>query len=230
MSQKNSKIEDQNLEGIESTLTRTEQFIEDNQKTLTYVTLGILIVVLFYLGFQRFYIAPKDAEAQTSMFVAEQYFERDSFNLALNGDGNNWGFIDIISDYKFTKAANLALYYAGISSLNLGEFDDAIKYLKKFKSDDLIVSAVALGAIGDAYVELGDNAKAVTYYEKAAAKNPNDFSSPLYLNKAAQLYELDAKFDKALKLYELIKEEYPKSQEARNAEKNITKAKLELGK
>lgn len=229
MSKKDIK-EESNLEGVENVLTNTEQFIEDNQKTLTYIVGVIVLVVSAYLGFQKFYIAPLETEAQSSMFVAEQYFQKDSFNLAINGDGNNWGFLDIISDYGMTKSANLAKYYTGISYLHLGEYNEAINYLKKFSSDDLMVSTVAIGAIGDAYAELDDYGKAISQYEKAAANNPNDFTTPVYLSKAALLYEQEGNYKKAIAIYEDLKANYANSQEGRNADKYIARAKLELEK
>ncbi len=228
MSKKNTTEQNHNFEGFEGALTKSEQFIEDNQKTLTYVALGALIIVSLYLSIQKFYIEPQNKEAQNNMFVAEQYFQRDSFNLALNGDGNYFGFTDIINEYKFTKSANLAKYYAGICNLHLGEYEDAISYLKKFKSSDLMVGSVANGAIGDAYLELGNPDKALTYYKKAALDKTNDFSSPIYLNKAAQVYESKGDFKEALALYEKIKTDYPKSQEGRNIDKFIARAKIQL--
>jgi tetratricopeptide (TPR) repeat protein len=229
MSKKNIKQED-NLQEFESALTKTEQFIEDNQKILSFIVLGALIVVSGYLAFQKFIVAPKETEAQSNMFVAEQYFQKDSFNLALNGDGNYFGFIDIIDEYSVTKAANLAKYYAGISYLHIGDYDEAINYLKKFSTDDMMVGSVAKGAIGDAYTELGENTKAISFYESAANDAPNNFSTPIYLNKAALLYVAEGKYKKAIALYEQIKADYPQSQEGRAAEKMIAKAKLDSEK
>lgn len=228
MSKQKNIEQDQNLEGFESALTKSEQFIEDNQKTLTYVALGALIVVSLYLSFNKFIIEPKQQEANQNMFVAEQYFARDSFNLALNGDGNYFGFLDIISDFKMTKASNLSKYYAGVCYLNLGEYEEAINYLKKFNTKDIVIKSVATGAIGDAYAELGELSSAISYYEKAATNNPNNFSSPIYLSKAAQLHETEGNFKKALSLYEQIKADYPKSQEGRNIDKLIARAKIQL--
>jgi tetratricopeptide (TPR) repeat protein len=162
------------------------------------------------------------------MFVAEQYFQRDSFNLALNGDGNYFGFLDIISDYKMTKSSNLAKYYAGVCYLHLGDYEEAISYLKKFSTSDIMISSIKNGAIGDAYVELGEYKQAVSYYEKAANSNANEFSTPIYLNKAGQLLEDEGDFKKALDLYETIKADYPKSAEGRNIEKVIARAKLKM--
>jgi tetratricopeptide (TPR) repeat protein len=227
---KNEKAQHDNLVDVEVALTRSEQFIEDNQKIITYTAGGILLVVALFLSIQKFYLKPQNVEAISAMFVAEQYFQKDSFNLALNGDGNYLGFNDIISDYKFTKAANLAHYYAGISYLHLGEYDEAISQLKKFSSKDRIVGPVALGAIGDAYVELGDVSKGASYYEKAASKSKNDFTSPVYLTKAAQAYEEIGKYQKALDLYNQVKENFPKSQEARQVDKYIARATIEAEK
>lgn len=117
MAKKKTK-EDDNLQELESALTRTEQFIEDNQKPIIYTVGVIVLIVVAYLGFNKFYLQPKQEEALSQMFMAENYFEKDSFNLAINGDGNYLGFLDIIDDYGITKSANLAKYYTGISYLN----------------------------------------------------------------------------------------------------------------
>lgn len=228
MSKKNNNTQDDNLEGFEGALTKSEQFVEDNQKTLTYIALGAIIIVSLYMSFQKFYIEPQENDARNNMFVAEQYFQRDSFNLALNGDGNYFGFLDIISDFKMTKASNLSKYYSGICYLQLGDYEEAISYLKSFSSDDMMISSVANGAIGDAYSEMNEYSQAISYYEKAANTNPNNFSTPIYLNKAAQLHEEEGNYTKALSLYEAIKEDYSKSQEGRNVEKLIARTKLKM--
>ena len=156
-----------NLQELESALTKTEQFIEDNQKIISYVVAGLILVVAVFLGFKKFYVQPQEKEANSQMFMAENYFEKDSFNLAINGDGNYLGFLDIIDDYGITKAANRAKYYAGISYLHLGQYEEALDYLNDFKSDDLLLAPVAEGAKGDAYLELGDSDKALKQYKKA---------------------------------------------------------------
>jgi tetratricopeptide (TPR) repeat protein len=162
------------------------------------------------------------------MYVAEQYFEKDSFKLALNGDGANYGFIDIIDEYGFTKAANLAHYYAGISLMKTGQFEEAISHLEKFDADDIMVGSVAMGAIGDCYAELKDIEKAASFYMKAGLRKPNEFTSPIFLKKAAFAYEELKNYDKALKAYEKIKKDYPESQEGKVAEKYITALKIKM--
>jgi tetratricopeptide (TPR) repeat protein len=221
---KKKNVQPDSFESVENALSKTEQYIEDNQKSLTIIVAAIVVIVGGYFGYQKFYVNPMENEAQSQMFVAEQYFEKDSFNLALYGDGNYFGFIDIIDEYGVTKAANLANYYAGISYLHLGDYEAAIDYLKGFESDDHIISSMALGAIGDAHSELGELENAISFYIKAANNNSNDFTTPIYLMKAAQVYESLEDFSKALDIYDRVKEEFPRSNEARHIDKYITRA------
>jgi tetratricopeptide (TPR) repeat protein len=215
------------IEGVEGALTRTEQFIEDNQKWIVRVVTGVLAVVAIIIGVKRFYLNPLEEEAHSQMFVAEQYFEVDSFNLALYGDGNYSGFLQIIDDYGITKASNLANYYAGISFLKSGEYEDAIEYLKKFKSKDKMVAPISTGAIGDAYIELGDAETGLDYYLKAAEISDNNFTTPMYLMKAGLVYEELGEFGEALELYEQIKRDYPEYSRSNNIEKYITRSRLQ---
>jgi len=218
-----------NLQELESALTKTEQFVEDNQKVITYIVGAIIVVVGAYLAFHRFYMQPKEKEALSQMFMAENYFEKDSFNLAINGDGNYLGFLDIIDDYGITKSANRAKYYTGISYLHLGQYEEAIDYLKKFKTEDLLLSPVKEGAIGDAMLELGKKEDAIRQYKKAYSETENELTTPVYKMKAAKLLESMNKLDQALKLYEEIKKDYPQSTEGATVDKYISRVKIKIG-
>jgi tetratricopeptide (TPR) repeat protein len=163
--------------------------------------------------------------------MAEQYFERDSFNLALNGDGNYPGFLKVMSEYSGTKAANNAKYYSGVCYMHLQDFDNAIRQLEDFSSDDPMLLPVSTGLIGDAYMEKGMTDKAENYYKKAVSQaEKNTLIAPLYLQKLGVLYEKAQKLQDALTVYERIKSEYPSSNEGRNAEKYIQAVKIKLGK
>ncbi|WP_303918522.1 tol-pal system YbgF family protein [Draconibacterium sediminis] len=227
MAKKNVEQAD-NLQELESALTKTEQFVEDNSKIISYVVGGIIIVVAAYLGFNKFYVQPQEDEAVSQMFMAENYFEKDSFNLAINGDGNYLGFLDIIDDYGITKSANRAKYYTGISYLHLGEYETALDYLNDFKTDDLLLAPVAEGAKGDAYLELGETDNALKQYKKAYSVSDNDLTTPVYMMKAANLLESTNKLEDALALYEDIKAEYPQSSEGTNADRYIARIKTKL--
>ncbi len=217
------------LESIETGLTKSEQFIEKNQKILMYILLGIVAVVALYWAFIKLYKQPREKEAITQMFVAQQNFEIDSFAVALNGYAGYPGFIQIIEDYSGTKAANLANYYCGVCYMNLGDFDSAIEYLKDFKTKDLMLYSTKFGLLGDAYVEKGDLETAADYYLKATSEDySNDFTTPIYLKKLGLVYEKTNKFAEAVKVYEKIYNNHPKSNEARTIEKYLERAKSNL--
>jgi len=226
MSKKNKESAPEQLENVESALSRTEQFIENNQKTITTVVFVILIVVGGYLLFQRYYMTPLEQEAKQQMFRAEQYFAQDSFNLALNGDGNYLGFLDIVDEYGMTKSANLAKYYTGISYLQLGKYDNAIDYLKDFKVDDKIIEPQKYGALGDAYMEKGNLDEAMDYYEKAMNANKNEYSTPYFMEKVAFVHEEKGNYNDAIDLYKKIKRKYPESSQSEQADKNIARLKV----
>jgi tetratricopeptide (TPR) repeat protein len=215
---------DQRLENIEETLTQTEQFIVNNQKLISIVVGAIVVLILGYFGYQRYYLEPKTEEAQAQMYVAQRYFESDSLDRALYGDGNSLGFIDIVDDYGMTAPGNLANYYAGISFLEKGNFEQAIDYLEDFNGKDNIIGPMATGAIGDAYMELGDMEKASAYYLEAANQRDNELTTPMFLLKAGQTNEIMGNYDKAIDIYNRIKDKYPKTQEGRTIDKYLGRA------
>ena len=227
MAKKGNKTDDQFAQ-IEQSLSSTEQFIEKNQKQLTIIVGSIVAVIALVIGYQKLYLAPMEENAQTDMFMAQLYFEKDSFNLALNGDGQYLGFLDIIDDYSLTKAGDLALYYTGLCYLNTGDFESAIEYLKDFSSDDVIFSALALGCIGDAYMELEETDKALRYYKDAANHNENDFTTPRYMFKRAVILEKNGDLEDALALYKKIEENYPLSKVGQEIEKYISRVENAL--
>ncbi len=224
MAKKTTRAEE-NIQAVEEALSKTEQFIEDNQKPILTVIGVLVVIILAYFGFQRFYLQPQEIKAQEQVFMAEKYFEMDSLDLALNGDGIYPGFLDIIDDYKWTKTANLAHYYTGIIYMDKGNFEEAIGYLEGFNGDDEFVEPMAIGAIGDCYLELGEMQKAVDQYLKAANYSTNDITSPAFLMKAAWTYEALGEYNNAVETYERIKTEYSKSQEAREIDKYLAHAR-----
>lgn len=221
-----AKIEG-SLGTIEESLSKSEKFLEKYQKQLTIAAIVVLIVVGLIYAYKKFYIMPQQAEALEQIFKAQQYFEKDSFNLALNGDGDYPGFIQIIDDYGSTNVADGALLYAGISYYKIGDYDNAVDYLKKFSTKDKMLAATAFVNIGDSYTEKGEYKNAAEYYKKAADEN-NKILSPIYLMKLGRVYEELGKWQDAVDAYQQIKNDYKESAEAREIEKFITRAKLHL--
>jgi TolA-binding protein len=214
----------ENPEALKEKLAGAETWLETNPKIVIGVALAILLIVGGYFGFQ-FYKDSQDELAQNEMFQAVFYFEADSLDKALNGDGNNLGFLNIIDDYAITDAANLSNYYAGVCYLKLGKFELARLYLEDFSSDDLLVQARAYSLVGDTYMEEQKYEDAAAYYNKAANYEPNKYFSPAYLMKEALAYEKLNQNDKAKEAYEKIITQYWDSDEYQEARK--FKARLE---
>ena len=207
---------------LDQTATITEDWVAKNQKIIIGLVAAAALFTIGYLGYQRFIAAPQQEEAANEMFVAQQNFQKatdgvasDSlYKLSLNGSEGKFGFLKIADEYSGTDAGNLANYYAGIAYLNTGKYTEAIDFLNKFKSDDIVLGALAKGAIGDAYSEKKQPKEALENYVKAAESNKNDFTTPRFLLKAGKTaLELGNKAD-ALKYFTTIKEDYEAAPEA----------------
>jgi len=208
----------ENPEALKEKLAGAETWLESNPKVVIGVTAGILLLVGGYFGF-RYYKDSQNVIAQNEMFQAVFYFEADSLDKALNGDGNNLGFLNIAEDFGITDAGNLANYYAGVCYLKQGKFELARLYLEDFSSSDLLVQARAYSLVGDTYMEEQKYEDAAAYYNKAANYEPNKYFSPAYLMKEAMAYEKLKQNDKARQAYEKIINQYWDSGEYQNARK-----------
>ena len=205
-------------------LSNTEDYIEKHKNVVFSAVGVILILVIGYFLF-GYYVRTQNHKAEVDMFQAIFYYEADSLNKALNGDGNNYGFLDIIDTYPLTKAADLAHYYCGSIYLKQGDFDDAISMLSKFKAKDIAVQPRAYSLIGDAYMQKGDAKTAVTFYKKAAEYMPNEYLTPQYLEKEAAAYESLKDYESASKCYGEIIDKFYGSSQYQNALKQ--KARLD---
>jgi tetratricopeptide (TPR) repeat protein len=214
-------------EEVGEIISRSEQFIEKYSRHIMYAVLGIVLLVALFMGIRHGYLMPREDKATAALFKGEQYFARDSFALALNGNGSDFdGFESIAKQYGNTKAGNLAKAYAGICYYRTGELDLAMKSLKSFKSQDKMISPAITGLIGDCYVNMGQTKEGIACFEKAAKAAANNLISPAYLKKAGIAYESLGQYQDAEKAYTAIKEKYGNSSEASDIDKYITRAKL----
>ncbi|WP_298299197.1 tetratricopeptide repeat protein [Hydrotalea sp.] len=209
-------------------LLKAEYFWNQYSKQITIAIIAIIVVVGGWYGYNQYIVKPKEEKASEAIYKAQEYFAQDSSNLVLNGDGFNKGVLYIIKNYDGTKSANLAKYYAGISYLKLGNFANAVKYLKEFKTDAPQIQMAAYGALADAETELGKNDDAIQAYKKAGSTFPKDaFSSSEYLFRAGLLSETLGKTKDAIELYKEIKSKYPQTDKGLQADKYIYRLSIE---
>lgn len=209
---------------LDETASRTEEWIAKKQNVIFGVVAAIALVTVGYVLHQKFVAQPKEDQAATEMFDAQQNFQKavdgtksDSlFNLALKGIAGKPGFVTIAEKFSGTDAGNLANYYAGMAYLNTGKYSEAIASLEKFKSKDAVLSVLAQGAIGDAYAEKKQPKEALENYMKASEMNKNEFTTPRFLLKAGQTSLALGKKADALKDFTEIKEKYESTPEAQN--------------
>lgn len=225
-----SKTQKENLPEAENPLGNTGKFVQENSKSLAVIGIAIVALILLYVGYQNFYLKPRAEKAANEMFRAEEYAAVDSLNdKAISGDGSYPGFAKIAEEYSNTKSANIANAYLGGLYLKKGEFQKAVDALGKYSSTGSpVVDPLVLGMLGDAYSELKDYDKAVTYYKKAADKNKNSFTSPLFLKKLGLVYEEQKEFSSAADVYNKIKTDFPESFEASTVDSYIARAEAQV--
>ena len=221
------EIKDEPIVDVEQAFGKTELYIEQNKKSLGIIFGVIALLVGGYFVYKLWYVEGEEVKARAEMFVAEDYFGKDSIDYAMNGDKNgSIGFIEIVENYGVTPSGNLAEYYLGMCYLKKGQYEDAIAHLEEFDVKDQIVAPLAIEGIGDAHLELGKVDEAITYYLKAAEQNNNMFDSPICLKKAGLAYEEKQNYADAIKIYERIKNEYAETTEGREMDKFIARAKV----
>ena len=218
MATKESK---EKTEAVVEAVSKTDLFFKENKNLIIGVAVAAVLVAFGIFAFQKWYYQPKAREAQQQLYPAEMAFKAESWETALNGDGNNLGVAQVIEDYgKATPAA--AWFEAGICELQLGNYESAIDYLKNYKGKDAILKARSISCMGDAYVGLEDYAKALDCFVKAAGVIDNIYAAA-YLLKAGVTAEQLGKNEEALKYYKTIKEQYPQSMEGYDIDKYISR-------
>lgn len=234
LEQVNEPVKQTANKSIEGSLDGLQLFYEKNKKMITYVGGGLLVVIAAIVFYKFYYLPEKETEATNELFWAQNFFEKDSFDIALkggkqvntaNGPKAMLSLEQIADEYSMTKSGNLANYMAGVCYLRTGKFEKAIEFLSKYDGEDQMLSSIAIGAIGDANMELNKVDDAINYYLKAADSKSNIFTSPIYLKKAAFAYETKGKYADALAIYERIQKEYGSTDEGKEIATEIAKVK-----
>ncbi len=213
----------QNNEVDINPLDNVEAFYENNKKNINTITTVILLVIIGYFAYTKLYKGPAEEKAATALSFSQLYFSADSLNLALNGDGKNMGFTKIASKYSSTSAGNLAHYYEGVCYLKMGDAKSAIKALKEFNGKGTVIGAQAYGALGEAYMETGDKTNAIDCFKKASEDKNNGITTPMFLFQLALAYDANGNSAEAKAAFKRIRDEFPKSIQARDIDKELAR-------
>ena len=230
MSDKNSTENKgaKNLDTIQDALGSSENFLERNQKWLLIGIAAVVILVGAGIAYHYLYSAPRNERAQVAIFMGERYFQNGQHQVALFGNGNDFiGFEAIITQFRGTRTADLARAYAGISHSRLGNNEQALEHLKRFRGGDLLITPAVTGAIGDVYMNMGQTERAIPYFMRAANQANNQMLSPIFLRKAGLAYLHISSFDRAIEVFERIRRDYINSPEAQEADKFIQQARMQ---
>lgn len=211
---------------VEEALSSSEAFIIKHKFAIIGLIVAVIVIIAGVMLYKHFISEPRELKAEAAMFKGEEYFGNDNFELALNGDSLGYtGFIKVADEYSGTKSGNLAKAYAGICLAQLGKYQEAVKYLTGFDSNDQMVAPAALGTLGNCYAQLNDLDKATTTLLKAAEKADNSSLSPIYLMQVGKIYEKQGKYEDAIKVYTTVKDKYFDSYQAMDIDKYIERAK-----
>ncbi len=226
----NTKNQDPTYEEVVTeTVGKTEQFFEKNQKLITWALVAIIVIIGGYFANKYLVAQPRAEKASAEMFAAIQNFGAEEWQVALDGDGNYAGFLEIIDNYGSTPQGSLAAHYAGICHLRLGDKESAMEYLSKYDAASgapaEIVNAQNLGLQGDILSDGGDLEKAAALYRKAVKASENSLTAPYYLKKLGQVEEALGNKAAALAAYQRIADEYFNSLEARDIDLYIGRLK-----
>lgn len=173
-----------------------------NKKTLMYVFIGaVVIIIAALIGIMVAQNGSKKAdEAVAKADAAAAVGLNDSTTLALYQDAAKAGY----------KSGNRAAAEAGIRLYQQGKYEEAIKYLDDASLDDHVAAPGVYALMGDCYVNLDQNEKAISCYKKAVSKaDENPEIVPFILIKEANVYRAMGKYADEAKAYKTILDDYP---------------------
>ena len=216
----------------ENFVTKSIHFYNKNQNAIYGVVIAILVIICGIFAFNKFYLTPKTEKAEAAIvYPIALYLSPDtaSWQMALDGNDENDGFLTIADDYKLTRTANTANYYAGLTYLKLGQKEEALDYLKKFKQKEEVLYYACQALIGDLYDDQEDTQEAIKYYKKAI-KSRDIYFTPITLFKLAQIAEREEKWSEALSYYQQIEKDFETEYEKMSIDRYVARAQEKVGK
>ena len=212
----NNKKVDNTVEEVDGAISRTELWLEKNQKNILYVLIAVVVIVAAGWGW-NYFKTNSNEKAEQEIYSAQFLFDAGDYEQALEG------FEAVIDEYGSTNAGNLAKAYAGLCQKNLGHDEEAVALLKSYSGSDNVIAPAILCALGDCYVNMDNNTEAAKVFEKAAKAANNAEFTPLYLKKAGLAYEAAGDNASALKVYQSIRDNWFETSIGQSIDKYIVR-------
>lgn len=202
------------------------EYIQNNRNSLIAALVAVVVLIAAVLGY-NYWSQKQEIKAQQLLAKAEQLFENEGYEQALNGDDINFvmGFDEIHNSFGSTKAGNLAAYYAAVCAFEIGESDRAISYINSFDVPKGILGVSPLNLHASILEQEGQLEEAATMYMKAANWVKNDATTPFNMLEAAEAYVAANNSEKAVSILESIVKDYADAPQVTSAKRLIGQLK-----
>jgi len=202
------------------TFSKAQSFYDQNKNTVIGAVIAVIILIGGSVGYY-YYAEAQESEAQELMGYATQAYLQGDYEKALTGSDAEFtvGFEQIINNYGMTDAANLARYYAAVSTFKLGNPQEGLQYIENYEVPEGIMGVGPLSFHAVIHTELGNHAEAAKMYVKAAEWNVNNSTTPYNYLEAANAYYDAGNTEKAQQYAQKIINEYDNSDQATEAER-----------
>ncbi len=124
--------------------------------------------------------------------------------------GAKFGYV--ADKYGMTEDGRTALYFEGLTQLDLGQTQTAEATLQKVAGSwHKELASLAKFALADLYRQTGRDGKAIELYNELTAKPTDSVPAANAQMQLADLYTTEGKVDQAHKIYAQVKDKDPKS-------------------
>ncbi len=163
-------------------LYKAERFIRQHSKILTYVSLGIVVVVV--LGVMM-YNSRQNAEMQaaTELGAAQQLYDQEQYQQAIDQ------LESVVTIFQGTNSAGVAVFFIASAYDRLGNSEEAASYYEQYLDrydDDPLLSTSALASLGAIRAAEGNYQEAQDLYRRAIRRAPHRFLAQQYTVDAAE--------------------------------------------
>lgn len=215
-----------------TTYVKTTGFYYENKKYVNYAVTAVVVLavaVVIFINNRRSNNEKAGAELSRVITVMDAApADPGTLHAAIDGKPEQgiMGLKSIVDNYGGTDAGDLARYYLAGAYYRLGDFANALDQYDRYSAPDKLLDAGARAGEAACHEALKEYADAAELYDDAARINPDGVAAPEYLNSAARCYGAAGKPEEAVKLLKKLREDYPKSTYARDADRAITRYSL----